>query len=55
MAQSVSKCVQDQWIASENIARFRERLKTETDICERKMLEGLIVLEKLRAEQGLVR
>jgi hypothetical protein len=39
------------WIAAENIARFEHQLTTERDTCERKMLEGLLVLEreKLRA------
>jgi hypothetical protein len=42
---------QAHWIARENIARFEQQLTTETDTCRRKLLEGLIVLEreKLRA------
>ena len=36
------------WIAEENIARFQEQLKSETDICQRKLLEGLLVLERER-------
>jgi hypothetical protein len=34
------------WIAEENIARFQEQLKSETDICQRKLLEGLLVIER---------
>ncbi len=33
------------WVIAENIARFQEQLKFETDICRRKLLEGLLVLE----------
>jgi hypothetical protein len=42
------------WVVSENIARFQHLLKTETDICQRKLLEGLLVLEgeKLKAISG---
>ena len=49
MAHSIQE--QARRIAVQNIARFQERLKTETDICERKMLEGLIVLERIKFEQ----
>jgi hypothetical protein len=48
MAQSVEQQVRR--AARRNIAAFRQRLRTETDTCERKLLEGLIVLERLRAE-----
>jgi hypothetical protein len=37
---------QTHWIATENIARFEQQLKTETDTCQRKLLEGLMVLER---------
>ena len=37
---------QAQWIAEENITRFEQQLKTEKDTCQRKLLEGLIVLER---------
>ena len=41
------------WIARENIGRFEEKLKREADTCERKLLEGLIAIEraKLNAAQ----
>jgi hypothetical protein len=35
----------DQWIATEHIARFQLKLSQETNTCERKLLEALIVLE----------
>lgn len=34
------------WVTTQNIARVQEQLKTETDICQRKFLEGLLVLER---------
>ena len=37
---------QAHWVTEENIARFQEQLKSETDICQRKLLEGLLVLER---------
>ena len=39
------------WVISENVARYQEMLKSETDTCRRKMLEDFLVLEqqKLRA------
>jgi hypothetical protein len=42
---------QAHWIATANIERFEEQLKTEADTCQRKLLQGLIVLEqeKLKA------
>ena len=42
---------QTYWVVTENIARFQEQLKTESDIGQRKLLQGLLVLEreKLRA------
>ena len=42
---------QARWIATENITRFEQQLKTKLDTYQRKLLEGLIVLEqeKLKA------
>ena len=37
---------QTHWMATENVARFQALMDTETDTCQRKLLEGLIVLEK---------
>jgi len=39
------------WVATENLARFQRLMDGETDTCQRKYLEALIVLEreKLRA------
>ena len=37
---------QAHWVATENIARFEQQLKNETDTCQRKLLEGLLVLER---------
>ena len=37
---------QARWVTTENIARFQEQLKSETDTCQRKLLEGLLVLER---------
>lgn len=34
------------WIATANIERFEEQLKAEADTCQRKLLQGLIVLER---------
>jgi len=45
----------DQWIALENIARYQRQLKSESDICERKLLEGLITLEKLKLGRTSIR
>jgi hypothetical protein len=39
---------QQLWIAEQNIARFKARLMVADDILERKMLQGLIVLETLK-------
>jgi hypothetical protein len=36
----------NQWIAVENIANFEKQVKAETDTCQRKLLEGLLVLER---------
>ena len=38
--------IYDQWVTEENIARFERQLKSETDTCQRKLLEGLLVLER---------
>ena len=35
-------------LATENITRFEQKLKTEPDTCQRKLLEGLIVLEQVK-------
>jgi hypothetical protein len=45
----------DQWIALENIARYQRQLESESDICERKLLEGLITLEKIKLGQRSIR
>ena len=37
---------QAHWMATENVARFQALMDTETDTCQRKLLEGLIVLER---------
>ena len=37
---------QAHWMATENVARFQALMDTETDTCQRKLLDGLIVLEK---------
>ncbi len=34
------------WVIAENVARFQNQLKTETDTCQRKFLEGLLALER---------
>ena len=36
----------DQWVTVENIAKFEQQIKSETDTCQRKLLEGLLVLER---------
>ena len=36
----------DQWVTQENITRFERQMKSETDTCQRKLLEGLLVLER---------
>ena len=43
--------IHEQWVARDNIVRFEERLKSEAGTCQRKLLEGLLVLEqeKLKA------
>ena len=35
-----------QWVTEENIANFEQQLKFEPDTCQRKFLEGLLVLER---------
>jgi hypothetical protein len=45
----------DQWMALEKIAQYQDRLKSESDICERKLLEGLITLEKIKLGQRSIR
>jgi hypothetical protein len=47
MAQKIDKQLsQELWAVSQNISNFEDKLKAETDACERELLEGLIVLEK---------
>lgn len=36
----------ERWVAVANIERFRELMKVETDTCQLKFLEGMIVLEQ---------
>ena len=38
--------IYEQWVAVQNIAKFQERLKSETDTCQRKLLGSLLVLER---------
>ena len=38
--------IYDQWVTEENIVKFEQQLKSETDTCQRKLLEGLLVLER---------
>ena len=40
--------IYDQWVTQENIIRFERQLNFETDTCQRKLLEGLLVLERLK-------
>ena len=46
---------QAHWIVTENIARFQEQLKSMPDASQRKILEGLLLLEreKLRTMSSL--
>lgn len=44
--------IMDRWIATQNIARYQDKLKLESDICERKLLEGLIAIEKMKLRNG---
>ncbi len=51
MAQSIdTQRSQQLWAITGNISNFQNKLKTETDTCERKLLEGLIVLEKAKLD-----
>lgn len=43
---------QAHWVATANIARFEEQLKSERDTCQRKTLEALIVLEREKFKAG---
>lgn len=36
----------DEWVATENIARFERLIKAEPDTCHRNFLGGLLVLEQ---------
>ena len=38
--------IYNQWLAVETIAKFEQQLRTETDTCQRKLLQGLLVLER---------
>ena len=38
--------IYDQGVTVGNIARFEQQIKSETDTCQRKLLEGLLVLER---------
>lgn len=42
-----------QWIASENIARFQDQLAKETDPNKRQVLEGLLAEERRRARNSV--
>ena len=51
MAQRIDKQLsQELWAVSQNISNFENKLKAETDFCERKLLKGLIVLEKVKLD-----
>ncbi|MGZ5922575.1 MAG: hypothetical protein ACXWLT_12480 [Rhizomicrobium sp.] len=45
--------IYDQWVTQENIARFERQLNSETDTCQRKLLEGLLVLEREKLKTAL--
>lgn len=38
------------WVVTENISRFQEQLKAETDESQRKLLETLLTKEQERAD-----
>jgi|GEM_PF-3733312 len=38
----------EKWVAAENIARFKEQLKIETDDNRRKMLQKLLAAEEAK-------
>jgi hypothetical protein len=46
METNMGQLAYDQWVTAENIAKFEQQLKSETDTCQRKLLEGLLVLER---------
>ena len=46
METNVEQQIYDQWVTVGNIARFEQQIKSETDTCQRKLLEGLLVLER---------
>lgn len=51
MAQRIDKQLsQELWAVSQNISNFEDKLKAETDATERKLLEGLIVLEMAKLD-----
>lgn len=43
----------DQRVTQENIIRFEQQLKSETDTCQRKLLEGLLALEREKLKTAL--
>jgi hypothetical protein len=46
METNMGQQLYDQWVTVENIAKFEQQIKSETDTCQRKLLEGLLVLER---------
>jgi hypothetical protein len=46
--------IMDQWVATENVVRFQGILKFELDICDRSLLEELIVIEKAKFSQNTI-
>jgi hypothetical protein len=46
METNIGQEIYDQWVTVENIAKFEQQLKPESDTCQRKLLEGLLVLER---------
>lgn len=47
--------VHDEWVATENIARFERLMNAEPDTCHRKSLGGLLVLEQQKLRDLLAR
>lgn len=48
----MEQMLRDQWLMTENIARFERLMKTESDTCHRKMLEGLLVRERQKLKDA---
>jgi hypothetical protein len=46
METNMGQLAYDQWVTVENIAKFEQQIKSKTDTCQRKLLEGLLVLER---------